>query len=370
MSPRAWSKCCRTSGAIRYRNAAIPGTSSGVSILDGAAYLGGAAALIVVGASVRNGYKRTFGRRRERYGRLARLGTGAHLSFFVSVLGEPPAIRHTIQKEDSEAYITSDDARIDPRAASPHVVLETRSYTESIFVDRDYYVQAISDQDDTVLAFSLTTRTRRFRPAYTLPSRPSWRDRRRLKREFNYRCAPLLRITLGRSRLADDDSTDPAQFAGPHLKVLVGAHNWAYSDFRSFGNPGFYQTFVLTASDVAARHPVGQILEVQREIGGNEWPDPDRTKYLAQPAWADHLNAIETSYRECRLEPEPRVAPAKFAAGSTAAGSTSTRIANGRMPAHALVLPRSAPAQRFLDRSRMEASAATIGPTNTSEPVR
>jgi len=266
-------------------------TSAGTSILAGTEYLGGAAALLVVGASVRSGYRKTLGRRRERYRRLARLGTGAHLSFFVSVLGEPPAIRHTIRKADSRTYVASDDPRFDPALAGPdasgHEIVETRVYTESVFIDRDYYVQAISDDDDTVLAFSVTTRTRRFHPVYRMPVPPSWIERKRLKREFGYRYVPLLRVTLGRSRFADGDSKDPDRFAGPHLRLQLGAHNWTYSEYRSFGNPGYYQTFVLTASDVAARLAVGQFHDVQREIGGNEWPDPDPTKYAGQPTWEE-----------------------------------------------------------------------------------
>jgi hypothetical protein len=58
--------------------------------------LGGAAALLVLWAAVRAAYRRTLGRRRDRYERLDRLGTGAQLGFFIAVLGEPPAIRHTV----------------------------------------------------------------------------------------------------------------------------------------------------------------------------------------------------------------------------------------------------------------------------------
>jgi hypothetical protein len=53
-------------------------------------------ALVAAGALLgftRAQYRKTFGRRRDRYGRLARLGTNAQVSFFSSGLGEPPAMR-------------------------------------------------------------------------------------------------------------------------------------------------------------------------------------------------------------------------------------------------------------------------------------
>lgn len=53
--------------------------------------LGGGAALFAMWEAIRRRYRTTIGRRSGNYRRLARLGTGAQLSFFESVLGEPPA---------------------------------------------------------------------------------------------------------------------------------------------------------------------------------------------------------------------------------------------------------------------------------------
>lgn len=79
--------------------------------------LGGLAAVFVIGRVGRELYVRTIGRRRDRRARLARLGTGAHLSFFVSVLGEPPAMRRTIQKHDSKRIVTPADPDFDAKLA-------------------------------------------------------------------------------------------------------------------------------------------------------------------------------------------------------------------------------------------------------------
>lgn len=173
---------------------------SGVSLLAVATLVAGLWALIAITQILAAIYRRTVGRRRDRRARLARLGTGAQLSFFEAVLGEPPAMRRTIRQE-VERPVSEGDPRINPRLVLPggsrHAVSEIRNMVESIFIDRDYYVQTISDSDGTVLAFSVTTRSSRFHPRYELPPRPSFFERRRLRRRFQYEWVPLVRVVLG-----------------------------------------------------------------------------------------------------------------------------------------------------------------------------
>jgi hypothetical protein len=85
-------------------------------------------------------YRRTVGRRRERYERLGRLGTGGQLSFFTSVLGEPPAIRRTVEGQVTE-FVGPEDPRFDPALAEgeedeepQHEVKVPRIFTVSYFV--------------------------------------------------------------------------------------------------------------------------------------------------------------------------------------------------------------------------------------------
>lgn len=196
-------------------------------------------------------------------------------------------MRRTIQKDDSKRIVTSADPEFDARLADlgtqSYETYETRSFTECVFIDRDYYVQTITDADDTVLAFSVTTRSRRFRPTYKLPFRPRYFERHGLQRKRNFGWAPIIHVKLGRTRFADLDRDNPDQFAPPHFKVSVGAHNWTYSELRYLANPGYYLTVVLTASDVAAQTPVGEVFKVQQELGGAEWPDP--AKAGNEPGW-------------------------------------------------------------------------------------
>jgi hypothetical protein len=109
---------------------------------------GGVLAAITLAAGARNRYRRTLGRRSDYTARVQRLGAGAHLSFFTSVIGEPPAIRRT--------------------ATRPHDQYG-RPFREAIYIDPLFYVQAIVDQDETVLSFAVTTRDKRFRPGFLSP---------------------------------------------------------------------------------------------------------------------------------------------------------------------------------------------------------
>jgi hypothetical protein len=80
--------------------------------------------------------------------RLARLGTGAHLSFFAAVLGEPPAMRISTVSNNYVEWIGPDDPGFDPSSQESQTRLASRRFEVSTFIDRDYYVQTVSDEDE------------------------------------------------------------------------------------------------------------------------------------------------------------------------------------------------------------------------------
>jgi hypothetical protein len=250
-----------------------------------AALLGGFAGLLAIGGAVRAWWRRTLGRRADRYARLARLGTGAHLSFFVAVLGEPPAMTSTVIKDDYIEYVRPGDPDWDDGAPGGQERRVGRAFLVSTFIDRDYYVQTISDDDNTVLAFSVTTRSRRFQPVLQVPRPPGplvrWRWRRIHGRPY---LAPVY-VRLGHTSFADLDSPDRESFSPPHFRIMMGAHNHAYSEIVYKGNPGYYQTFVWTASDAARQGRFGKGMLVAQEIEGDEWPKPDGGG--DEPEWSD-----------------------------------------------------------------------------------
>jgi hypothetical protein len=271
----------------------MPGSTGDVSLATLIPSLvGAAAAAYVLLGAVRGWYWRTIGRRRDRYARLSRLGIGAQLPFFSSVLGEPPAMQRTLVKDDYLVPLVVGDPSFDPD--DYQLKPETREFTISVFIDRDYYVQTVTDTDQTVLAYSVTSRSRRFRARYQ-PVNPRglmWRWRWSVKNRRRY--PKPLSVKLCRTRFADLDPDDLADFSPPHFKIQIGAHNFTYSEFRYFGNPGNYQSFVWTASD-AALHSVPQGLGLARnQVGAEEWPDPEA---ISEPEW-EQMPAVAKLRRE------------------------------------------------------------------------
>jgi hypothetical protein len=271
--------------------------------VDVAGLVGGLAAALALAAGVRARYRRTLGRRRDRYERLARLGPGAQLSFFASVHGEPPAIRRTVDTEIFEVA-TQDHPLFDPALVDEddeaHDVLVPASFVECIFIDRFYYLQTISDADDTVLAFSVTTRRKRFRPKFEAPHRIGLLERIRWRRRFGEPFRPLFSVRLGSTRFSDLDPVEPDDFAGPHFQATLGARTARYSELNYYGNPGHYLTYVFTASTAAPGRPEwGRLGEVIEQAGHHEWPYPSRTHEApppppeTEPEWDDLTAAHE-----------------------------------------------------------------------------
>lgn len=215
---------------------------------------------------LRGAYRRTLGRRRDYYRRLARLGTFAQLSFFEAVLGEPPALRRTVTPEMPDYAAEPPDGDWD----NFEIPMVRQPFTECFFIDRDFYVQTISDQDETVLGYSVTTRSRRFRPRFYGLPKPSRSARRDWKRRTGDRYEPFLDIQLGKTPFA---SCSRQKDEPDKLKVAIGAHDYWYSELYSWGNPSNYQAFVLTASNAAGDFPTGSFTG----LGGvpERWPDPD-----------------------------------------------------------------------------------------------
>jgi hypothetical protein len=264
----------------------------------GSAILGAIVAAIALSAVGREVYLRTVGRRWDRYRRLRRLGTEAQLDFFAAVLGEPPAIRRTITKDDYLEYLSRADPAYDPDGSEVQTREVRRSFTECFFIDRDYYVQTISDADGTVLAYSVTSRSRRFRPRLEVPTRPPLRTRWKNKGRSRREEGKVLKVRLMSTRFAELDSPDPRQFNGVRFEAYTGARSYAYSEFHYMGAIGVYQDFVLTASSVSpgvARYP--DLAAALGEVGGGKWPDQDRAD---DPDWED-LPLLQKFRRESRI---------------------------------------------------------------------
>jgi hypothetical protein len=214
----------------------------GLTVFEVGQVAGGLLALYGLGQLVRAWWVRSLGRRRARYRALRRLGSGAQLDFFISVLREPPTIRHAVELEVT---------RYGPDSSESH---EPLPFVESFFVQPDHVVQTLSDSEDTVVVFTVTATARSFRPTFYAPRYFSILDQLRMYRRFGRRWRwwrPLVRVKLNRTRFdravpGEQERDADERYAS--ARAWVGARAWHYAEQHYMGNPGNYETFVLAVS--------------------------------------------------------------------------------------------------------------------------
>lgn len=206
--------------------------------LRGAAEIAGgvvAAGLILGGG--RGLWRRSLGRKRDTSRRLRRLGTNAHLSFFEAVLGGPPAIRRSVEGKRTDYVEDGQDFR---------KVEHPRTFREYIWIESDYYLQAVTDQEDTVQAFSVTTRDAHFNPRF-----------RALSNYFVQDWWILRKLKLGRQLRTFDLRLAKTHFSAleqpERIDAYMGAHTFGYSERHYYGNPEGYQHFVCTVNDAGVQ---------------------------------------------------------------------------------------------------------------------
>ncbi|MFP5319540.1 MAG: ETEC_3214 domain-containing protein [Acidimicrobiia bacterium] len=172
-----------------------PAESIGLIDVFGAA----ASALVVVGTLRAFGARlwlRTFGRYRHAIQKVVKLAANYQVDFFSSILG-PPAMKTTAR-------------RIPP-------------LTEWIWVDPLFFVQAVTDNEGTIVRWAVTSRDKRFRPTFVVPGTPP--------------------ITLNETPFSGVDDNAVHEVEG-----WLAAHQGFYGERLYFGYPGSYQTFFLAIS--------------------------------------------------------------------------------------------------------------------------
>ena len=102
---------------------------------------------------------------------------------------------------------------------------EDRTQQEYVFVDDDFYVQAVTNSDGKVLAYAVTTRNEAFKPVLKLPN---------------------VDVVLGVTKFAE---LGRIEFARCYGLVAATAGSFYYESYY-FGRPGKYQTYLLGTSDV------------------------------------------------------------------------------------------------------------------------
>jgi len=134
----------------------------------------------------------------QNYTNLNHLATEVQINYFKKYLGDPVFINYS----------------------------KDRSQKEYIFVDKDYYVQAITNSDDKVLSYAVTTRAKNFNPSYN---------------------DGTVKTLLGKSTFADlnKNSSSPIVCYG----FLGNTTPSFYFEQYAYGNPGNYQTYLYGIND-------------------------------------------------------------------------------------------------------------------------
>jgi hypothetical protein len=187
-----------------------------------------AAAIVTVTSAaglVGTGIAKTIGRKWGAYRRLRRLAAHIHVDRFTSVLGSPMS---------SKPWKNNG---------------EPTDWSERIWVDRRYYVQALSDSGGTVMAFSVTSRSTKFRPKVPFPNDGRYTDPP----------DPQVKAKLHTTRFAE--------VASPPIRIRADlrANRLGYVEMYYFGNPGNYQSVALSVSDAALA--IGEGFPVEEVTG-------------------------------------------------------------------------------------------------------
>src|SRR5258708_4505212 len=131
--------------------------------------------------------------------KVATLAPEEHIGVYKHVLGEPTIINHN-EKNRTKEYV---------------------------FVNKYFYVDSVTDNDDKVIYFAITTRDASFNPVFTSPGYP--------------KNIPSFTITLGKTTFSDlkNDNANLPEF----ITGCAGAHNVGYYETHYLGNPGDYEDF-------------------------------------------------------------------------------------------------------------------------------
>ncbi|MFN2527039.1 MAG: ETEC_3214 domain-containing protein [Actinomycetota bacterium] len=190
--------------------------------------------------AVKGLYFRTpLGIKRRFYKRLRRLSPDVQLDYFSDTLGLTPFFRNT-----------------------------RGEFSEHVYVHKLFYLQALVDEQGTVVSYGVTTRSSDFTPAI-------W------PHNLHPETVPMIpNLQLGRFSFSEVH-LDPEEING-----WVGARRFGYSESFYTGNPGLYRHYILGINDAGSTNldwirdldrlippKSGPLLKVDRKT---DWDDVTR----------------------------------------------------------------------------------------------
>jgi hypothetical protein len=115
---------------------------------------------------------------------------------------------------------------------SPTFVNKRNKTKQYVFIKDLFYVDAITDFENKVLAYSVTTRDKNFNPSFTLG--PYSTDKKQVV------------IKLGKSTFSE---VDDLWKHDAKITSGLGNRRMCYREEHYFGNPGLYQTYIFGMND-------------------------------------------------------------------------------------------------------------------------
>lgn len=143
---------------------------------------------------------------------LQKLSPEVQVDYFINLLGKPVYVNLLTEKQ--------------------YVYLEKRykdvPVKEYVFVDEAYYIQAVTDNNEKVISYAITSRNNNFNPTF--------------------KKGGLFEVSLNKTTFSDfaPESTNRACYR------FLGAHTpQNYYEEVFFGNPGHYLTYLIGVSNIA-----------------------------------------------------------------------------------------------------------------------
>lgn len=141
--------------------------------------------------------------REEKYEVLNKLSVQVQINYFTNLLGSP-------------YYINS---------------VENHEAKEHVYVDEDYYVQAITNLNDKVYSYAITSRKKDFNPTFDMSN--------------------LFKVSLNKTPFTEW-RVDPYREYPLSCYFFLGAHDPIYYfEYEYFGNPGLYHSYLVGVNNSA-----------------------------------------------------------------------------------------------------------------------
>lgn len=174
-------------------------------------------------SAIKEQYEKSIGYKGKLLDNINKLSADVHIDYFTDILGAPVFINDYNDKSFSTSTINSD-------------------LSEYIFVNKYFFVQALTDKQSKVIAYSVTTRKVNFNPK-------------------------IKGIKLGKTKFKE-----LGQGESDSIVSYSGAHNFYYHEAYYGANPDNYQTIIYALNE-AGYAGIEEELEAYTNIPSNKKPD-------------------------------------------------------------------------------------------------